>query len=342
MEKIHESIRRYPLFLILVLFCALLFSLFTNEKSFLEIKHPPKSEYPWFYFINNIYENSTLTSGILKILYDKLSLEFIAGIILLYIYDYFINKNFFLSDIIYLLLLFTFKLVFHFYFSEWKLVLEMLEVPFILMLYSYFFKYVFNVWVGGKFTLFEARNFFLDNYGKVFIFVFVLNLGIESLPFDELSIYSQKYGFSTAWGIISYRNLIFDILFFALVWSYLPFLSLHEFLSIILSFTDLNRVLKENKLKIFVYGLVYYSYISLITLLDFYFELKQYKLILLFPTYFLLLDRIYKLVVDTKSKFFMENWKKQNERSQQLANPNSESEPVRRKTQKPKRTRRRR
>ncbi len=305
--------KKYPIAIILVLFGILIVSFLVNEKSFLEIQHPPKSEYPWLYFINNVYENSTLTSGLLKVLYDKASFLFIGGVIFLYSYEYYTKKKFFFLDWIYFVLLFTLKLIFQFYFLDWKAILEILEIPFILILYSYFFYYFFIFNVNIKFDLQTARDFFLNSYGKVFLFIFVLNLGIESLPFDELSIYSQKYGLHTAWKIICYRNLIFDILFFAFVWSYLAFISFFKNISFISSFLTLNQILKSNKRKIFFYGFLYYLYISLVTIIDFYFEIQKYKLLFLLPVYFILLERMYFLLSGELKNFIYQTSKKQNE-----------------------------
>lgn len=290
---VQSLLKKYPDYVIF--FSLLLFSWigFSNHNNLLEIKHPPKEGFPWLYFVNKVYENSILTSGILKIAYENSSWIFISGILGFYFFHWYKNKKFFLLDIIYFCFLLILKLISNFYLFEWKNALEIFELPFILILYAYFFHYLFCFYIQQDFKLEFAREFFLASYGKIFFFLYVLNLGIESLPFDELSIYSQKYGIDNAWKIIVYRNLVFDILFFALIWSYLVYISFFKQIHFITSFLSLKKILQSIKWKIFYYGFIYYFFISLVTFLDFYLNLKNWKLIFFTLIHLILLERMY-------------------------------------------------
>lgn len=299
MTKLKNSFP-YP-FLALLIFSQVIALFFPWESIGLSAKLPIREEFPLLHFLGLFSHVSILTSGLLKISYDRISLVLV--VISLYIsfhYYYKGRERLFLISFLYLFILGFAKI-----WVQWiepnpsftVSLLGLLEIPFVLFIHSVVIVYLISFFEEKHYSLDNALMLFKNAYGKIFFFLFVLSLGPEAMPFDELSIYTSKYGVQRAWEIIVYRNLIFDIMFFPLLWGYLLWIGLNPELPFVRSFLELNEVLKSNRKSIVFLGVLYYLGIFLYTLISYYFLEIKYLIVFLPFIYFFTITNFYMKIL---------------------------------------------
>jgi hypothetical protein len=233
------------------------------EETTFQPKVPNREEFPFLYFIGIFSHISILTSGFLKTFYRQIDLVFLLASLSFFIFQTFKTKaKFFLLGSVYLFFLFLVKCSLRFYFSEpgllISLLIELLEIPFLILLYSFVYTYFVNQFSKNQYKWENSVQVFQSHWGKLFIFLFLISAGPEVLPFDEFSIYSFKYGTQRAWEIIVYRNLIFDILFFPLLFGYIFWIITQPNLGFFNSYKSLNNLLKTKRIPMIQTAFFYY------------------------------------------------------------------------------------
>jgi hypothetical protein len=286
--------KNFPYLALLVLISLLVLSLFFTQTSDVVLpKLPDKQEYPFLYFVGFFTQISFFTSGLINFTFERVSFLVILLGSLFFLFQYWKEKNReYLLWLLYLSILICLKLII----SLEKIFLSILEIPFVILIHVGMISYLISSFSQVEFSLKKVLDIFKNSYGKTFFFLYLLSMGPEALPFDELGMYVERFGEKRAWEIIIYRNLFFDILFFPLLWGYLLWIVKKSNLSFLNSFLQLNEILKTTKKIIFLLGFKYYTIIFLFTLIGyFYLEIKY--LVIFFPIlYILTLREFYKKI----------------------------------------------
>lgn len=194
---------------------------------------PPYLSYPWLY---SIWKATSLSAQVLmlpKVLFERFFFLWpIVGIVPVF----FLRKSIhFYKVLIYYILGIVLSVYYILALMEGNttFLLYLYSVPAIIYFYLLFYSYFLHLlcilfpssfsqilWMESLPDFSSVLEIFLSSYGKMFVFIYVLGVGPDIFPINEVDIYTMKFGEDRAWLILTFRNLFLDALFFSLMFIY--------------------------------------------------------------------------------------------------------------------------